>query len=83
MKFIKPFYGCTDGAIYPVQFEKGDTVPPELAAAAIEAGAAKANGRSPNPAGAKVPDNPPSETPPETPDTAGEADQAQEEGGHD
>ena len=38
MKFIKPFYGCKAGEIYPVWFEAGDECPPELEAAAIETG---------------------------------------------
>lgn len=38
-KFTKPFYGVPDGEIYPVQYEKGDEIPPELLDAAKEAGA--------------------------------------------
>lgn len=36
MKFIKPFYGCRAGEIYPEHFAAGDECPPELEAAAIE-----------------------------------------------
>ena len=42
MKFIKPFYGCRDGEIYPTNFEQGEDCPPELEAAAIELGAVEA-----------------------------------------
>lgn len=38
MKFIKPFYGCKAGEIYPTQFEAGDVCPPELEEAAIACG---------------------------------------------
>jgi hypothetical protein len=38
MKFIKPFYGCRDGEIYPEHFAVGDECPSELEAAAIETG---------------------------------------------
>lgn len=36
MKFIKPFYGCRAGEIYPEHFAVGDECPPELEAAAID-----------------------------------------------
>lgn len=42
MKFIKPFYGCRSGEIYPEHFAVGDECPPELEAAAIETGAVEA-----------------------------------------
>lgn len=42
MKFIKPFYGCKAGEIYPVWFEVGDECPPVLEAAAIETGVVEA-----------------------------------------
>lgn len=42
MKFIKPFYGCRDGEIYPEHFEPGEECPPELEAAAIECGVVEA-----------------------------------------
>lgn len=38
MKFNKEFLGVPNGEIYPVQYKKGDTVPPELEEAAIAAG---------------------------------------------
>lgn len=38
MRFIKEFKGCQSGDIYPTRFAVGDTCPPELEAAAIEAG---------------------------------------------
>ena len=38
-KFTKPFYGVPNGEIYPVQYEKGDDIPPELLEAAKEADA--------------------------------------------
>lgn len=38
MHFIKPFYGCRDGEIYPTQFAVGEECPPELESAAIECG---------------------------------------------
>lgn len=43
MKFIKPFYGCRDGEIYPEHFEPGDECPPELEAAGIECGVVQAD----------------------------------------
>lgn len=39
MKFVKPFYGCKKGEIYPTRFEVGDECPPELEAAARSVGA--------------------------------------------
>jgi len=41
MKFTKQFKGVKDGEIYPVTFEAGEDCPPDLEAAAIEAGAVK------------------------------------------
>lgn len=38
MKFIKLFYGCRAGEIYPEHFAVGDECPAELEAAAIETG---------------------------------------------
>lgn len=38
LTFIKPFYGCRDGEIYPEHFEVGDECPPELEEAGIECG---------------------------------------------
>lgn len=38
MKFIKPFYGCREGEIYPEHFQPGDDCPVELESAAIECG---------------------------------------------
>lgn len=36
MKFTKVFRGVPDGGIYPVEYQPGDTCPPELAHAASE-----------------------------------------------
>ena len=47
MKFIKPFYGCKAGEIYPTQFEAGDVCPPELEEAAIACGVVQ--GEAPEP----------------------------------
>lgn len=38
LKFAKPFQGVEEGEIYPTQFNPGDVCPPELEAAAQEAG---------------------------------------------
>lgn len=38
MTFIKPFYGCRAGEVYPVHFAVGDACPIELQDAAIELG---------------------------------------------
>lgn len=35
MKFSKKFFGVPNGEIYPVVYQKGDTVPPELEEAAM------------------------------------------------
>jgi len=43
MKLAKPFLGVPDGEIYPVQYEPGDTCPPELEAAATALGAAESD----------------------------------------
>ncbi|WP_167670706.1 hypothetical protein [Allopusillimonas ginsengisoli] len=34
MKFVKPFYGCKAGDVYPTKFAAGDECPPELERAA-------------------------------------------------
>lgn len=39
MKFIKSFYGCKAGEIYPTQFNVGDECPTELLDAAKAVGA--------------------------------------------
>lgn len=55
MKFIKPFYGCRSGEIYPEHFAVGDECPPELEAAAIELGAVKVQVRqTPEPVAAEA-----------------------------
>lgn len=38
LTFIKPFYGCRDGEVYPEHFQAGDACPPELEDAAIDCG---------------------------------------------
>jgi len=42
MKFIKPFYGCKAGEIYPTEFAVGDDCPAELQSAALSVGAVEA-----------------------------------------
>lgn len=42
MKFIQPFQGVPNGAIYPVEYQPGDECPPELEAAASEQGVLEA-----------------------------------------
>jgi hypothetical protein len=39
MKFAKEFRGVPTGEIYPVEYQPGDTCPPELEAGAIALGA--------------------------------------------
>lgn len=52
MEFIKPFYGCKTGDIYPTRFNVGDECPAELIDAAASVGAiaspkkGKSNGKS-------------------------------------
>lgn len=53
MHFIKPFYGCRDGEIYPERFAPGDDCPPELVDAAIACGVVQAD--EPADASAKKP----------------------------
>lgn len=48
---VKPFDGVPDGEIYPVRFEKGDTVEGKLADVAIAEGWATKDGK-----GAKKPE---------------------------
>lgn len=45
MKAIKDFKGVKDGEIYPTEFKPGDEIPPELESAALELGAAEAEGK--------------------------------------
>jgi hypothetical protein len=42
MKFTKVFRGVPDGGIYPVEYQPGDTCPPELVHAANEVDAVEA-----------------------------------------
>jgi hypothetical protein len=42
MKFTKVFRGVPDGGIYPVEYQPGDTCPPELVHAAMEIDAVEA-----------------------------------------
>lgn len=48
MKFIKPFYGCKAGEIYPTRFQVGDACPAELLDAAKADGAVKADFAKPD-----------------------------------
>lgn len=44
MKFIKSFYGCKNGEIYPTKFSAGDECPDELLKAAKSVGAVGVQG---------------------------------------
>lgn len=46
-KVIKPFKGCRDGELHPVDFAEGDTVEGELAEAMVAAGFAKEDAEAP------------------------------------
>lgn len=45
-KLTKAFYGVPDGAIYPIEYKKGDDCPDELMVAAIELGAIAAKDKA-------------------------------------